>query len=147
MHGFVEGAGSVGDHEDLKAFVKGTQGRERHAHVGHHTGNDDLLAAGGLDGLDEIFVVPRVDLARARNVRRVGEQFFELRHQWAVGAAFKAGGQDGRQVEELRHVGQGQHVVLELVGGEILHQGDQAGLVINQQNNSIVFVQALVSHG
>jgi len=74
------------------------------------------LLAGGLHCLDEVLVVPGVDLAWAGDVRGIREQCFQLRHQRAVGALLEAGGEDGRQVEELGQVGQGQHVVLERGG-------------------------------
>ena len=40
--------------------------------------------------------------------------------------------------------GQRQHVVLEFVGREVLHQRDQARLVIHQQHGGVVLVQAVV---
>ena len=54
-------------------------------------------------------------------------------------------GQDGRQFEEIRHVGQRQNVVLELVWREVLYQRNQTCLVVDQQNYGVVFVQAVVS--
>ncbi|MNF69390.1 hypothetical protein D3C84_512730 [compost metagenome] len=103
-----------------------------------------MLATGGLDCLDEIFVVPGIDLARSSDVGRVRKHLFQLRHQWAIWALFKTGGENGRQLEELGNVSQGQHVVLELVGREILNQRNQAGLVVDQQHYCVVFVQAVV---
>src|SRR5690606_23870008 len=58
--------------------------------------------------------------------------------------AVETGGENGRQVEELGDVTQGQHVVLELVGREVLNQRDQTGLVVDQQDHGIDFVQAFV---
>ncbi|KQQ49241.1 hypothetical protein ASF84_23340 [Pseudomonas sp. Leaf127] len=46
-----------------------------------------------------------------------------------------------------RLISQGQHVVLELVGREVLHQRDQAGLVVDQQYDGVVLVQAAVGRG
>ncbi|MNV79757.1 hypothetical protein D3C71_1733250 [compost metagenome] len=56
----------------------------------------------------------------------------------------EAGGEDGRQLEEFGNVSKCQHIVLEFVGREILNQGNQTGLVIDQQHYSVVFVQAVV---
>ncbi len=144
LHGFVEGARSIGHHEHFKTFCQRRQGRERYAHIGHHAGDNQLLAASSLDRLDEVFIVPGVDLAGAGNVRRIREHLFQLGHQRAVRALLEAGSENGRQAEELGQVAQGQHVVLELVGREVLHQRDQAGLVVDQKHHGIVFVQALV---
>ena len=144
MHGFVEGARSIGDHKYFKPFRQRRQRRKGYAHIRHHARNDQLLAPGRLDRLDEIFVVPGIDLTGARDVGRIGEQLLEFGHQWAVGAGFKTGGEDGRQLEEPGHISERQHVVLEFVRREILHQRNQTGLVINQQHHSIIFVQAFV---
>ena len=70
----VERARGVRDDEDLVALLEGRQGRERHADVGHHAGDDELLAARRLDRLDEVLVVPGVDLAGPRDERGVREQ-------------------------------------------------------------------------
>ncbi|MNH12859.1 hypothetical protein D3C79_724130 [compost metagenome] len=142
-HG-VEGTGGISDHEHVELFFQGRQGRESYAHFSHNAGDDQLLLASGLHGLDEVFVVPGVDLARAGNVRRIREQGFQFRHQRAVGALLEAGGEDGRQVEELGQVGQGQHVVLERVRLDVADQGQQASLVVDQQDSGVVFVQAVV---
>ncbi len=97
----IEGARGVGDNEYVKALLNGGQGGEGHTDFGHHAGNDQLLAAGLLDGVDEILVVPGVDIAGARDVRRIGEQLLQFRHQWAVGAVLKAGGQNRGELEIL----------------------------------------------
>lgn len=47
----IEGAGGVGHHKDLKAFIERRQRRECHAHFGHHAGDDQLLTAGGFTAL------------------------------------------------------------------------------------------------
>ncbi|MNZ35307.1 hypothetical protein D3C78_527040 [compost metagenome] len=142
-HG-IEGAGGIGHHEHLELFFQCRQRRERHTHLGHYTGDDQLLLAGGLHCLDEVFVVPGVDLPRAGDVRGVREQCFEFWYQRAVRALFEAGGEDGRQVEELGQVSQGQHVVLERIRLDVANQGQQTSLVVDQQNSGVVFVQAVV---
>ncbi|MNP35584.1 hypothetical protein D3C76_1289230 [compost metagenome] len=142
-HG-VEGTGGVGHHEHIKLFFQGRQGREGNTHFRHDAGDDQLLLAGGLHCLDEVFVVPGVDLAWAGDVRGVREQGFQLWYQRAVGALLEAGGEDGRQVEELGQVSQGQHVVLERVRLDVADQGQQASLVVDQQDSGVVFVQAVV---
>ena len=43
----------------------------------------------------------------------------------------------GGQLEELRHVGQGENVVRELDGRVVLDQGDQPGLVVDQQDRGV----------
>ncbi|MNE59397.1 hypothetical protein D3C80_1544860 [compost metagenome] len=144
---FVEGTGGIGDHEHIEAFFQGRQCREGHANLGHHTGDDQLLLAGGLDCLDEVFVVPGIDVARARDVRRVRELLLEFGHQRAIWAVLEAGGEDGRQLEVLGQVRQGQHIVLETVGFDIPYQREQTRLVIHQQYGGVVLVQSLVLKG
>ena len=150
LHRGVERARRIGDHKHIKPFRQRRQGREGYTHIRHHTGNDQLLAASGLDCLDEIFVVPGVDLTRASDVWRVREHFFQLWNQRAIRTLFETGGEDSWQLEEFSHVSQSQYVVLELIWREVLHQGNQTGLVVDQQNYGVVFVQAVVggvSHG
>ncbi|MCY1179882.1 hypothetical protein D9M73_203010 [compost metagenome] len=109
-----------------------------------------MFLASCLDRLDEVFVVPGVDLARASDVRRIRKECLEFGHQRSVGTGFETGGEDGRQLEVLGQVSQRQHVVLELVRLDIAHQRQQASLVVNQQYGSVVFVQAVVgefAHG
>lgn len=77
-HG-VEGAGGISHHEHIKLFFQGRQGRESNTHFSHDAGDDQLLLAGGLYCLDEVFVVPGVDLAGASDVRRIREQGFRNR--------------------------------------------------------------------
>ncbi|MNL65300.1 hypothetical protein D3C87_1896140 [compost metagenome] len=81
-----------------------------------------MLTAGSLDCLDEVFVVPSIDLARPGDIRRVREHLFEFWYQWAIGALFEACREDGRQLEKFGYVSQRQHVVFEFVRGEILNQ-------------------------
>ena len=145
-HHRVEGAGGVGDDEYVKPLLQRREGREGYADIGHHAGDDQLLA-GGLDRLDEVLVVPGVDVAGAGDVRGLREHFLEFRHQRAVGAVLEAGGEDGRQVEEPGDVGQCQDVVLELVRAEIADQGEQACLVVDEQHRRIVLVESLVGEG
>ncbi|MNP50902.1 hypothetical protein D3C76_1451920 [compost metagenome] len=103
-----------------------------------------MLFARGLDGLDEILVVPGVDLPWARNIRRVREQGFQLRHQRTVRAGFKAGRENGRQFEILGQIGQRQHVVLELVRINVAYQRQQTGLMVDQQHSRLIFVETFV---
>ncbi|GER18041.1 hypothetical protein VCH24_30630 [Variovorax boronicumulans] len=118
-----------------------------HADLGDHAGDQELLLARGLHGLDEVLVVPGVDLAGAGNVGRVGKLGLQLGHQRAVGAVLEAGGQHRGQLEVTGDVGQGQHVVLELVGVDVAHQREQAGLVVDQQHGDIVLVETGVRLG
>ena len=66
----IEGAGSIGNHKYFEAGFNGVQNGEGHD-FGDDTGNDQLLLAGGLDGVNEVFVVPGVDLTRAGDIRRI----------------------------------------------------------------------------
>jgi hypothetical protein len=72
--------------------------------------------SGSFHGLDEVFIVPGIDLPRTSDVGRFRKQLLEFWHKWSIGATFKAGRQNRRQLEILRGIGQRQHVVLELIG-------------------------------
>jgi hypothetical protein len=61
----VEGAGRIGDDEDLVALLDRRERREGDADLGDDAGDDQLLLAGGLHRRDEVLVVPGVDLAGA----------------------------------------------------------------------------------
>src|SRR5574343_1801558 len=91
---FVEGARGVGDDEDLVALLKGRQRGKGNADLGDDAGDDQLLLAGGLDGLDEVLVVPGVDLAGPGDVRRLRKGFLQFGHQRAVRPVLEAGGPD-----------------------------------------------------
>src|SRR3990167_8976298 len=62
----------------------------------------------------------------------------------AIGSLLETGGEDSRQLEELGQIGQCQHVVLEFVRRKVLDQGDQARLVVDQQDYRVILIQALV---
>ncbi|MNJ59334.1 hypothetical protein D3C77_550160 [compost metagenome] len=143
----IEGAGGVGDDKYLKALLQRRQRREGHAHFSDHTGDQQLLLAGGFYRFDEVLVVPSVDVAGACDVRGVGELLFQFRHQRAVGAGLETGGENGRQLEVLGQVRQGQDVVLEAVGVDVPYQRQQTGLVVDQQHGGVVLVQTLVLEG
>jgi hypothetical protein len=57
-----------------------------HTNIGHNAGNDDLGAVGGLDGVTELLIVPRIDLALTLNERGVRVHLEDLLGQDAVGA-------------------------------------------------------------
>ncbi len=85
--------------------------------VGHDAGDDDLGAAGGLDGGAEVGVVPGVDLALALDERRAGVHVADLLGDEAVGAVLGRGGQDDGEVREGLADGRvGHHVVPEESG-------------------------------
>lgn len=54
--------------------------------VGDDSGQDNLLAAGGVDGSPEVSVVPCVDLARSLDQSCVGVHVEDLSWKRAVGA-------------------------------------------------------------
>ena len=57
---------------------------------------------------------------------------------------FEARGQNDRQLEELADLGQGQNVVRELVGTDVSHQGQETGLVVDEEDGGLVLVQPIV---
>src|SRR5690606_4384040 len=88
--------------------------------------------------------VPGVDLSGAGDVRRIRKEFLKLGNQGAIGAVFKTGRQDSRQLEVLGNVGEGQHIVLELTRREVLQQGNKPGLMVHKQDYGIVLGKTLV---
>ena len=140
--GWGECTGSVGNHEYVKAFLNRGQCGECHAHFSYYAGDNQLFFAGRFH---EIFVIPSVDVAGAGDIGRIGEHLFQFGHQWAVRTAFKAGGQNGRQVEVFGQISSSQHVVFEFVGVDVAYQRKQAGLVVDQQHRRVVFIQTFVS--
>lgn len=118
----VEDARGIGNYEDVVTGFDGGQCRERHAYLGDHARNEQLLSAGRLDGVDKILIVSGIDLAWAGDVWRIRELLLQLWHQRAVGAVLEAGGQDRRQREIRGDIRQRQHVILELVRINIANQ-------------------------
>lgn len=69
----VEGARSVRHDKDVIAFFQSGQGGEGNADFGDHAGNDELFFARGLDCLDEVFVVPGIDVTVPGDVGSIVE--------------------------------------------------------------------------
>lgn len=141
---FIKGTRGVGDDEYLKPLFASRQGGEGYADLGDDSGDNELLLASRFHGFDEVFVVPRIDLPGAGDAWSIGKDLLELWHQRTVGAGFKARGEDHREVEILRGVGQRENVVLKLVGGKVMHEIGQSGLVIYEEDGDVVFIEAMV---
>jgi len=67
----IESARGVGYHEHFIALLDGGKSRKGYADFGNHAGDDELLAAGLLHRIDEILIVPGVDVAGPGDVGRV----------------------------------------------------------------------------
>ena len=142
--GLVKGAGGVGHDEDFVAFFQGGEGGEGDADFGDDARDEELFLTGGFDGLHEVRVVPGIDVTGAGDVRGIGKEFLEFRNEGAVGAVFKAGGQDGGELEVFGSIGQREDVVLEVIRREIMDEVGEAGLMIHEQDGDIVFIEAVV---
>jgi len=70
----IERPGRIRDHAHFVACFQRMESGEGDTDVGDHGGNDKLFAAGLLHRLDKVLIIPGIDLARARNERRVTEQ-------------------------------------------------------------------------
>src|SRR2546427_5518287 len=70
----IERPGRIRDHKHFVACFQRMESGEGDTDVGDHAGNDKLFAAGLLHRLDKVLIIPGIDLARARNERRVTEQ-------------------------------------------------------------------------
>ena len=69
--GQVERSGGISNDKDFVTVLNGRQRRKSDAHLGHDARDDQLLFSRRLDGLDEIFVVPGVDVARPCDVKEI----------------------------------------------------------------------------
>lgn len=72
----IERAGCVGDDENLIPLFQRRERRKRHANLGHHAGDDQLFLARGLYRLDEIFIIPGIDIAGTSNIGASGNVCF-----------------------------------------------------------------------
>lgn len=142
--GFVEGAGGIGNDKYFVTRLTGGEGGEGHADFSHNPGDDELFFAGGFNCVQEVLIIPRIDIAGAGDVGGVRKHLLQFGHQRPVGSAFEAGGQNRGQFEVLRAVRQRQNVVLEIVRREILDKIGQSGLVIYQQDGGVIFIEAIV---
>src|SRR5690606_10120028 len=98
------------------------QCRKRYANLGYHARNDELLAPGAFVSVDKILIIPGVDLAWTLNILSVMESFLEFRNQRAIGATLETCRANRRQLEILAAGCQREHVILELIGRQVLHQ-------------------------
>ena len=148
--GLVEGARSVSDDEDFVTFLPRRERRERDADFGDDAGDEQLLLARRLHRLHKILVVPRIDVAGPGDVGRIGEERFQFRHKRAIRAILEARGEDRRQVEVFRGIGEREDGVLEVVRREVLHAVGQTSLMIDEQDGDICLIEAVVferAHG
>ena len=114
QRGFLRGgrrrAAAVIDHVDRVARVEHRQRRPGDAHFGPQSGENDVLATGGLDCLPEACVVPGVHAA-ALHDRLTWEDVEQL---WPDVTAERFGlncGEHGRHLEFLRNLGHQRNVV------------------------------------
>ena len=62
---FIEGPGRIRDDKHVVSCLQRRERGEGDAHVGDHAGNNELSAPGRLYSLDEVFIIPGINLARA----------------------------------------------------------------------------------
>lgn len=98
-----------------------TQSQEHGADLGHDPAEDDLLAAGGLDGGAEFRVVPGVDLAVAFDQRRVRVHLGDFLGEGPVGARLGRRRHDHWEVEDPAEFGVREDVVAELGRRVVFH--------------------------
>lgn len=142
--GLVEGAGGIGDDKDLKAFFQCRECWKCNADLGDNAGYDQLLFSRRLYCMEKVFVIPGIDISRARNIGCVGEHFFQLRYQGAIGSILETGSENGWQMEVFSGIGQRQNIVLKIIGAEVVNKICEAGLVVDQQDGGVVFIEAVV---
>lgn len=151
-----KGPRSIGDNEDIKAlFDQGERG-ESNADLGQNATvmyanplvflsvcssagdlpDNHLLLARLLHGIRKVFVVHGIDLARSTDNRSIRNLIRNLLHDRAVGASLKRGRENGRGFVVVGDFGQGDDIVVELVGFEITNQLDETGLL--KQNQSVM---------
>ena len=140
-------ARGVHDRVDLVAVGLGLQRGEGDAHAGPHAGHDERLPAGRLHGLDEVLVVPRADLALARDVLGARRGRGEFLHQRAVGAAGLGRGGDDRRLGQLGDLREHDGVRAQVPERDVLDRLEQAGLVVEQQDDRVVRIEQHLAGG
>ena len=98
--------------------------------------DNHLLLARLLHGIRRVFVVHGIDLAGATDNWGIGNRIRNLLHDRAIGASLKRGRQNGRGFVAVGDLGQGDDIVVELVGFKITDQLDETGLL--KQNQSVL---------
>lgn len=98
--------------------------------------DNHLLLARLLHGIRKVFVVHGIDLAGATDNWNIGNGIRNLLHNRAIGASLKRGRQNGRGFVVVGDLGQGDDIVVELVGFKITDQLDETGLL--KQNQSVL---------
>jgi hypothetical protein len=68
----------------LYTLLRPLRWRGSHAPAGDRAGNDQRLLAGGLDGGNEVRIIPRINLAFPRNILRVRRTLVDFWNQRAV---------------------------------------------------------------
>ena len=118
----IERAGCIGNDKHFIALLPCGQGRECNTHFRDDPGDQQLFFSGCLDRLDEIFVIPGVDITGTSDIRGVGEKLLQFRDKRPVRAILKTGGEYGGELEIFCRIGQRENVILEIIGREILDQ-------------------------
>lgn len=133
-------AAGVSGNVNLIAFAQQVKAREHHASFGPQASQDDLAATKRGDGLAEILVDPGVD-ARTIDDGEVGKEFRHLGHERTRERVLGYGGDQHRELEELRCFGENlnvMHNAQAIVGLNALIHG---GLKVDQHESRIVGAQ------
>ncbi len=131
-----DAARSVGDGVHVVAVAHRVDGGLRETHLRPECGNDQLLAAGVLHGLDDAAVLPGVDEAAVDGLL-IGKDRLDLLEN--LTAAFRVdGGENRRDSERLRGLGESGDVVDHHRGLVAVDVGQLRWLVIDQENGAIL---------
>jgi len=127
----------VSDDVYLKSIAHCLEGGECEADLGPESSHNELLAAGLLDGSDELLVLPRVHAATLDDLI-LGKDIEELGPDVAREAESLDGSEDSGNVEDLRGLRQGNGVVDQGLAVDRLHSEGHLGLVINEDNRGVL---------
>ena len=114
--------------------------RERHADAGDGARDDQGLAAGRLDGGDEVRIVPGVDLALAGNVLRVRRVLVDLRDQRPVRPLRNRGGGDHRKLAQRRDLRERGRMVAQRRHRHVADRLERPLWVVDQQHDGVICV-------
>mmetsp|Transcript_50964 Transcript_50964/g.119537 ORF Transcript_50964/g.119537 Transcript_50964/m.119537 type:complete len:350 (+) Transcript_50964:1300-2349(+) len=137
----------------IEAFGLGRQRRRHQAHIGRQATHQQVLLAGGANGLRECRVVPGVDDAGALDALLVllGQQGLELGQQRPLGFALQAARQDHGHARRFGKARHHAHPHLQLIAlgivGEFARPADGADLMVDQDESGVVDLEAAMVVG
>jgi len=126
-------------------FLPQGKGKECGTDIRHNTRKNDLFLASFFKSLTEISIIPRVNFTISLDEGRLWMHFDDFLGEWSIRACLCTSSQNRGQIEDFSNGSMGKDVVLVLVGRKVAYQLEQTNLVVNYEQNSVVFVEAFES--